>query len=53
MIARFSEGDHSSVLSPASSAAATTEMQSQLGSFILTQGQGLVVTDSTVLVPTN
>lgn len=53
VIARFSEGDHSSVLSPASSAAATTEMQSQLGSFILTQGQGLVVTDSTVLVPTN
>ena len=52
-IARFSEGDHGSVLSPNASQGATTEMQSQLGSFILMQGQEVDITNTAVLVPAN
>ena len=48
-VARFTEGDHSSILSPAASAAATSEMQMQAVSVFLTQGAAVAVTDTTVL----
>lgn len=49
VIARFNAGDHGSILSPATSQAATTEMQSQMVSFFLTRGQGLQVTNAAVI----
>ena len=48
-IARFTEGDHGSILSPASSAAATTEMQTQTASFLLTRGTAVQVTNAAVI----
>ncbi|MBU1311369.1 MAG: lipase, partial [Gammaproteobacteria bacterium] len=48
-VARFTEGDHSSILSPAASGAATTEMQMQAVSVFVTQGAAVAVTDPTVL----
>ncbi|GAB2933014.1 VolA/Pla-1 family phospholipase [Rheinheimera gaetbuli] len=52
-VARFTEGDHSSILSPASSGAATTEMQMQAVSVFMTKGAGVVVTNPAVLQPAN
>lgn len=52
-ISRFSAGDHSSILSPAASAAATVEMQKQAASFISTKGAAIVVSDSSVIAPAN
>jgi Pla-1/cef family extracellular lipase len=49
-VARFNAGDHSSILSPATSAAATTEMQTEAVTFFMNQGAALVVADPTVLV---
>ena len=46
---RFTEGSHSSVLSPAASAAATTEMQTQVATFFATLGQMVQVTDTDVI----
>jgi Pla-1/cef family extracellular lipase len=48
-IARFTEGDHGSILSPTASAAATTEMQRQTVSFFLTGGTAVQVTNAVVL----
>ena len=49
-VARFNAGDHSSILSPVSSAAATTEMQTEAVTFFMNQGTALVVADPSVLV---
>jgi Pla-1/cef family extracellular lipase len=48
-VVRFISGSHSSMLSPASSVATTTEMQSQAVSFIVTGGANIVVSDTTVV----
>jgi hypothetical protein len=48
-VVRFISGSHSSLLSPASSPATTTEMQSQAVSFIVTGGANIVVSDTTVV----
>ena len=48
-VARFNAGDHSSILSPASSAAATVEMQTEAVTFFMNQGTALVVADPSVL----
>ncbi|MFN6263621.1 MAG: VolA/Pla-1 family phospholipase [Chromatiaceae bacterium] len=48
-IARFTEGDHASILSPTASAAATAEMQRQTASFFLSRGTGIQVTNASVL----
>jgi len=50
-ITRFTEGDHSSILSPASSAAATAEMQRQTATFFLSGGAGLTVFNPAVIKP--
>jgi Pla-1/cef family extracellular lipase len=52
-IARFNAGGHSSILSPASSPAATVEMQTQSVTFFLNRGQGLLVSNPTVLASGN
>lgn len=52
-LSRFTAGSHSSILSPASSAAATTEMQTQSVSFFLGRGAGVVVTNAAVMAPAN
>jgi Pla-1/cef family extracellular lipase len=52
-IARFTAGDHSSILSPAASAKATTEMQKQTVSFFVSQGAAVVVYDPSVIAPAN
>ncbi len=46
---RFIAGDHSSLLSPASSLATTVEMQSQMASMIVSNGQAVVVTNTAVI----
>ncbi|MCC2615501.1 hypothetical protein LJ739_04510 [Aestuariibacter halophilus] len=48
-IVRFLTGSHSSLLSPATSAAATTEMQTQAATFIATDGAVIQVTDESVV----
>jgi Pla-1/cef family extracellular lipase len=48
-IARFTEGDHASILSPTASAAATAEMQRQTVSFFVNRGAGIQVTNAAVL----
>ncbi|MBU2223968.1 MAG: lipase [Gammaproteobacteria bacterium] len=50
-ITRFTEGEHSSILSPAVSAAATTEMQRQTVTFFLSGGTGLTVFNPAVIKP--
>ena len=52
-IARFTEGDHGSILSPAASLAATREMQRQSVTFFLSKGQSLVVSNPAVLASGN
>ena len=46
---RFIAGDHGSLLSPAASLAATQEMQGQMASMIVSNGQAVVVTNNTVI----
>ncbi len=46
---RFIKGDHGSLLSPASSAAATTEMQRQMAAMLATGGTTVPVTDTSVI----
>ncbi|MDP4537721.1 lipase [Alkalimonas collagenimarina] len=48
-ISRFIAGDHGSILSPASSAAVTGEMQMQMASFFATGGAAVNVTNPMVL----
>lgn len=48
-ISRFIYGDHSSILNPATSRAATAEMQRQTASFFLSRGAAVQVSDATVL----
>jgi len=49
VISRYLVGEHSSILSPTVSAAATTEMQKQSLTFFLSRGAGIQVFDATVL----
>lgn len=49
VISRFIVGEHGSILNPAASAAATTEMQRQVASFVANRGAGIAVTNATVL----
>lgn len=46
---RFTQGDHGSLLNPATSAAATTEMQREMASFLLSRGQAVQITDTSVI----
>jgi Pla-1/cef family extracellular lipase len=48
-VVRFISGAHSSLLSPSSSAATTTEMQSQAVTFIVTGGANIVVSNTSVV----
>ncbi|NJN45867.1 MAG: hypothetical protein HC808_04600 [Candidatus Competibacteraceae bacterium] len=50
-IVRFTEGAHSSFLSPSTSPAATVEMQSEMASFVVSNGTVLNVTNPEVLQP--
>ncbi|MDX1678039.1 VolA/Pla-1 family phospholipase, partial [Arsukibacterium sp.] len=52
-IARFTAGDHGSILSPAASLAATQEMQTQSVTFFLNRGQALLVSNPAVLASGN
>jgi hypothetical protein len=46
---RFTAGDHGSLLSPAASAAATVEMQTQMASMAASAGTAVVVTNTSVI----
>ncbi|MEO7917279.1 MAG: hypothetical protein ABIR16_06510, partial [Dokdonella sp.] len=46
---RFLVGDHGSLLSPAASAAATTEMQGEMASMIVSQGTAVQVANPSVI----
>jgi pimeloyl-ACP methyl ester carboxylesterase len=46
---RFTAGDHGSLLSPAASPAATAEMQGQMASLIVSAGQAVQVTNTSVI----
>ncbi|MBK7043716.1 MAG: Ig-like domain-containing protein [Rhodanobacteraceae bacterium] len=46
---RFTAGDHGSLLSPAASASATVEMQTQMASMIVSNGQAVQITDTSVI----
>jgi Pla-1/cef family extracellular lipase len=48
-VARFNAGDHGSILNPAASADATTEMQTQAATFFVNKGKALVVANPAVL----
>ncbi len=48
-VVRFTAGEHSSLLSPATSVAVTTEMQKQMASLLVTSGTTVVVSDSSVI----
>ncbi|MEN8178491.1 MAG: lipase [Pseudomonadota bacterium] len=50
-IVRFTEGDHSSVLDPTASPAATMEMQSEIASFLASGGSAIVITNPDVIAP--
>ena len=50
-IVRFTEGSHSSILSPAASAAATLEIQSEMASFMASDGTTLLITNPDVIQP--
>jgi dienelactone hydrolase len=49
VVVRFIAGDHGAILSPAASAAATTEMQREMASFIVSNGTVVQVTDTSVI----
>ncbi len=46
---KFTEGDHGSLLSPASSAAATTEIQTEAANFFGSDGTALIINNAAVL----
>lgn len=46
---KFTSGDHSSLLSPAANSTVTTEMQTEMASFLAQDGNALSVTDDTVI----
>jgi pimeloyl-ACP methyl ester carboxylesterase len=46
---RFTQGDHGSLLSPAASARATVEMQTQMAAMVATNGTQVPVTDTSVI----
>ena len=46
---RFTAGDHGSLLSPATSAAATVEMQTQMASMIVSNGQAVHIANTSVI----
>jgi hypothetical protein len=48
-VTRFTKGDHGSLLSPAKNAAATSEMQGQMASFVVSGGAAVVVTNASVV----
>jgi len=48
-IVRFTQGNHGSLLDPSGNPAATVEMQTQMASFIASEGKAVVVTDSSVI----
>ncbi|MDU0355176.1 hypothetical protein RS130_15830 [Paraglaciecola aquimarina] len=48
-VVRFISGDHFSLFSPEASVAATSEMQSQVASFIQLEGQGIQIGNSSVI----
>jgi hypothetical protein len=48
-VVRFISGAHLSFLSPSISAATTTEMQSQAVTFVVTGGENIVVSDTSVV----
>jgi len=48
-VVRFIQGDHGSLLSPAASARATVEMQTQMASMLASNGTQVAVTDTTVI----
>ncbi|MEP1446802.1 MAG: VolA/Pla-1 family phospholipase [Paraglaciecola sp.] len=48
-VVRFISGSHSSFLSPLDSVATTTEMQNQAVSFIVSDGESIVVSDTSVV----
>lgn len=50
-LVRFTAGDHGSLLQPAPSAAAFTEMATQLATFLGSTGTVLQITDTTVIQP--
>ncbi|MBU1619019.1 MAG: lipase [Gammaproteobacteria bacterium] len=52
-LSRFIAGNHSSILSPTGSAAATAEMQGQSVSFFMGRGAAVVVTNGAVMAPAN
>ncbi|RVT49189.1 lipase [Rheinheimera sediminis] len=52
-LSRFIAGNHSSILSPTGSAAATAEMQAQSVSFFMGRGAAVVVTNGAVMAPAN
>ena len=49
-LVRFTVGDHGSILSPAASPEATTEMQAQMVEFMTTDGASLTITDTSVVL---
>jgi hypothetical protein len=48
-VTRFIQGDHGSLLSPTASAAATTEMQGQMASFVVSNGTAVQVQNTSVI----
>jgi hypothetical protein len=48
-VTRFTQGDHGSLLSPASSAAVTREMQGEMASMLASGGNAVLVQDTSVI----
>lgn len=46
---RFTQGDHGSLLNPAASAAATVEMQGQMASMLVSDGQAVQITNTSII----
>jgi hypothetical protein len=47
----FSQGIHNTLLDPGPSAAATFELQSQIADFLASDGDNIVITNTTVIQP--
>ena len=48
-VTRFTQGDHGSLLSPASSAAVTAEMQGEMASMLVSGGTAVLVQNTSVI----
>jgi hypothetical protein len=48
-IVRFTAGDHSSVLDPTASFAATVEMQTEIAGFLFSGGTAIQITNPSVI----